>query len=83
MGRSKKQQSAAGSVDAESAAAPDTTIVVPCYNEAGRLRSEVFLDFARDTPDTHLLFVNDGSTDETLEILNGLRTSLPNQVRAI
>lgn len=80
MARGKKQKS---EQDVENStmdsAAPDTTIVVPCYNEAGRLRSDDFLSFARDTPETHLLFVNDGSTDDTLRVLNKLQTSLPEQ----
>lgn len=92
MGRGKKQQSeqvAATTttlrVDAEreQTATPDTTIVVPCYNEAGRLKSDEFLTFARDTPETLLLFVNDGSNDETLAILNRLQTCMPNQVRVL
>lgn len=46
-----------------------TTIIIPCYNEAGRLDCPAFLDFATQNPDIHFLFVNDGSKDDTLTIL--------------
>lgn len=49
------------------------TIVVPCYNEARRLPSEKFVEFMHATHDVDLLFVNDGSTDNTLEVLERLQ----------
>ena len=49
------------------------TIVVPCYNEARRLPSEKFLEFVHGAHNIDLLFVNDGSTDNTLEILERLQ----------
>ncbi len=48
---------------------PTTVIVVPCYNEAQRLEPMSFLAFAVKNPSTHILFVNDGSTDETEAVL--------------
>ncbi|MDR3629689.1 MAG: glycosyltransferase [Desulfocapsaceae bacterium] len=45
------------------------TIVVPCYNEANRLAPEVFVDFIRQNPGIDFLFVNDGSTDTTKEVI--------------
>lgn len=49
------------------------TIVVPCYNEAHRFRSGPFFEFlAADRP-VNFLFVNDGSTDNTLALLEGMR----------
>jgi dolichyl-phosphate beta-glucosyltransferase len=47
-------------------------VVVPCYNEARRLRADVFEAFAKAQPDIRFLLVNDGSTDTTLELLRGL-----------
>jgi dolichyl-phosphate beta-glucosyltransferase len=49
-------------------------IVVPCYNEALRLEIGKFRDFARGHPEHRFLFVNDGSTDGTLDVLHDLRS---------
>jgi glycosyltransferase involved in cell wall biosynthesis len=43
---------------------PATTIVVPCFNEAARLRPEGFRPLL-ERPGLTLLFVDDGSTDDT------------------
>ena len=44
---------------------PQTTVVVPCYNEAARLPSERYVRFAERQEDVQLLLVDDGSTDST------------------
>ena len=49
-----------------------TVIVTPCYNEANRIDRQAFIDFARENPSVAFLFVNDGSRDNTLEILSEL-----------
>jgi dolichyl-phosphate beta-glucosyltransferase len=49
----------------------DALIVVPCYNEARRLDGERFLELSR-APGLRLLFVDDGSTDETGAIVTAL-----------
>jgi CheY-like chemotaxis protein/glycosyltransferase involved in cell wall biosynthesis len=48
-------------------------VVIPCYNEERRLLSNAFIDFIVKNSGYHLCFVNDGSTDNTLEVLNSLR----------
>lgn len=48
-------------------------VVIPCYNEEERLSSEAFREFAHKNLGYHLCFVNDGSTDNTLKVLNDLR----------
>lgn len=48
-------------------------VVIPCYNEAERLSSTIFQEFSRNNLGYHLCFVNDGSTDNTLEVLEKLR----------
>ncbi|MBT8181687.1 MAG: response regulator [Maribacter sp.] len=48
-------------------------IVIPCYNEEERLSSAVFQKFATENLGYHLCFVNDGSTDNTLDVLKKLR----------
>jgi dolichyl-phosphate beta-glucosyltransferase len=52
--------------------APRVQIVVPCYNEAGRLDAERFIEFVRAHSDTALLFVDDGSADGTGAMLTEL-----------
>ena len=51
---------------------PKTTIVIPCYNEARRLDSAAFIAFVESDPEAALLFVDDGSTDETGRVLGDL-----------
>lgn len=48
-------------------------VVIPCYNEADRLSGKDFMDFSFQNLGYQLCFVNDGSKDNTLEILNELR----------
>ncbi|WP_103071762.1 response regulator [Aquimarina sediminis] len=47
-------------------------VVIPCYNEETRILSKEFTDFAHSNLGYHLCFVNDGSTDNTLEVLKKL-----------
>ncbi|TYP96719.1 DNA-binding response OmpR family regulator [Tenacibaculum adriaticum] len=47
-------------------------VVIPCYNEEDRLLSEKFTKFVHNNLGYHLCFVNDGSTDNTLEVLENL-----------
>src|SRR5258705_1569389 len=54
-----------------------TILVVPCFNEARRLSPEAFRHFAGVWRDAIFLFVDDGSTDGTFEILSALRQSIP------
>ena len=60
-----------------------TGIVMPCYNEAGRLQWEFLTDFIVRNPDLTICFVNDGSTDSTLELLERIKDSAPSQVELI
>ena len=54
-----------------------TLIVVPCYNESKRLPQQDFVDFAESNPEVEFLFANDGSRDNTLEVLNRLAQRHP------
>ncbi len=47
-------------------------LVVPCYNEARRLDTANFKNFLETETDTLLLFVDDGSTDDTFGVLTRL-----------
>ncbi len=56
-----------------------TVVVVPCYNEALRLDAEGFRALA-EHPGVSLLFVDDGSADDTLAVLERLRARWPGNV---
>ena len=45
-------------------------LVVPCYNEAGRLQPDAFLDLVAAHPNIGVVFVDDGSTDTTPAIIH-------------
>jgi glycosyltransferase involved in cell wall biosynthesis len=49
-----------------------TAVVVPCYNEEKRLKTVEFLAFASREKDVFFIFVNDGSTDATGQVLKKL-----------
>jgi dolichyl-phosphate beta-glucosyltransferase len=58
----------------------NSIIVVPCYSEAKRLRVDTFRDYLRTHPTTSFLFVDDGSKDATLKVLNKLKATAPDQI---
>lgn len=47
-------------------------VVVPCYNEARRLPADAFVDYLDRDASLAFLFVDDGSKDETREVLTAL-----------
>ena len=49
-------------------------VVIPCYNEEKRLLSKEFLSFVEKHSGYHLCFVNDGSKDNTLQVLKNLQS---------
>jgi len=53
-------------------------IVIPCYNEAKRLKIKEFTSFANSHNNFTLCFVNDGSKDNTLECLKKLARDCEN-----
>ncbi|MEE2673852.1 MAG: glycosyltransferase [Myxococcota bacterium] len=60
-----------------------TYIVVPCYNEAKRLRGDEFSRFVSEHSDVHFLFVDDGSSDATSSRLAEIATSSPDSFGVI
>jgi dolichyl-phosphate beta-glucosyltransferase len=58
---------------------PRVAIVVPCYNESRRLPVARFEQYIQLTG-TEFVFVDDGSTDKTIEILKKIELAYPNQV---
>ena len=59
------------------------TVVVPCYNEEQRLNTAAFAAFLEQGYPIRFLFVNDGSRDKTLEVLQALRSRYPAQVHVL
>jgi glycosyltransferase involved in cell wall biosynthesis len=58
---------------------PDTIIVVPCYNEADRFAADCFAAFAAEQTAVRFLFVDDGSSDSTPEVLRKLESRDPHR----
>jgi glycosyltransferase involved in cell wall biosynthesis len=52
-------------------------LVIPCYNEEHRLPVEELRRYTSDIARVEFLFVNDGSRDETLRLLESLRDTDP------
>lgn len=59
------------------------TVVVPCYNEAGRLSTATFDTFLRSHSDVEILFVDDGSTDRTADMVRSLAAFRGGQARLL
>jgi len=60
-----------------------TGIIIPCYNEANRLNITAFTHFILAEEDYHLCFVNDGSKDETLLVLEIIQRQCPERISVI
>jgi dolichyl-phosphate beta-glucosyltransferase len=58
-------------------------IVVPCYNEGSRLQSQTILDFLRRVEGICLLFVNDGSRDNTISVLQSMRNACEDRIQIL
>jgi glycosyltransferase involved in cell wall biosynthesis len=57
-----------------------TGVVIPCYNEAERLDTKAFLAALAGEPNLTFLFVDDGCTDGTVQVLASIKAQNPNQV---
>jgi dolichyl-phosphate beta-glucosyltransferase len=64
-------------------ALPKTVVVIPSFNEARRLNPSAFKRALVGRDWLHLLFVNDGSTDETASLLERLRSEHPDRVTVL
>lgn len=58
---------------------PTVSFVVPCFNEGPAIEKTITKCFLADYPKDKLevLVINDGSTDNTLEVLTGLQKKFP------
>lgn len=61
----------------------NTAIIIPCYNESGRLRVKEFAAYINTDNNVYFIFVNDGSTDKTCEMISSLCNSFPGRIIAI
>lgn len=50
-----------------------TAIIIPCYNESGRLNGPVLLQFLQTHSRYSFYLVDDGSSDDTLSVLNCIK----------
>lgn len=58
-------------------------LVVPCYNESSRLKKDDFLSFLNANPDFSILFVDDGSKDQTLALLQEFKKQNQKQIEVL
>lgn len=59
------------------------TLVVPCYNEAGRFDAAAFDRALRDNPGLDFLFVDDGSGDDTAIVLQNFEEKHQGRARVL
>lgn len=62
---------------------PSLVLVVPCYNEADRLRRDAFSEAVDRYPGLTLLYVNDGSRDDTLRVLQEMAAATPGRAAVL
>lgn len=62
---------------------PQTFIVIPCYNEEKAISSIAYSRFLQNHPDASICFVNDGSTDDTLQVLQTLKQQHPQRIQLL
>ena len=58
-------------------------IIIPCYNESMRLPVNKYLDFLKLNKRVKIIFVNDGSTDKTKNLVNKLANKFPEQIKIL
>lgn len=58
-------------------------VVIPCYNEERRLNIQAFSSFLTEYQNYFLVFVNDGSTDNTKQLCQEIMHAHPNNVQCI
>lgn len=54
---------------------PLVSIIIPCYNAAPYLRATIGSIFQQTYPRLEIILVNDGSTDNTVDVINSFRDS--------
>ena len=59
---------------------PEVCLVIPCFNEEHRLPVGDFTAFLRTHPGVSICFVDDGSRDGTVAVLEALRLTEPDRI---
>jgi len=67
----------------DAARGPALAVAVPCWNEAARLRGDVFARTLAAHPDWRFVFVDDGSSDGTGEALEALARRDPERIAVL
>ena len=57
---------------------PHAAIIIPCYNEALRLPKDKIIQFAETNKNIQICLVNDGSKDDTWDLLQKMKYECPN-----
>ncbi len=60
-----------------------TGIIIPCFNEEKRLNVLTFLSFLKANGKYHLCFVNNGSKDNTIEVLEEFKKNAQSKVSIV
>jgi dolichyl-phosphate beta-glucosyltransferase len=58
-------------------------LIVPCFNESGRLDTEAFSDFLKTNDRFDLVFSDDGSSDGTVQMLEQIRARFGERVQVV
>lgn len=58
-------------------------IVIPCFNESDRIQKERIYAFLRKNISVGIVFVNDGSTDSTIKVIEDVQSGMDNQIFVI
>ncbi len=59
------------------------SIIIPCYNEEKRLNVHEIISFLQSNPDVFILFVNDGSRDNTIQKLETIINQFPDRTHLL
>ena len=61
----------------------NSCIIIPCYNEEKGLPKQEYIRFIENSKDILICFVNDGSSDNTLTLLENLKDNYPTKVDVV
>lgn len=59
---------------------PALSIIIPCYNEEKRIPAEVISTFLQGKENIKIIFINDGSTDKTMDQLEKIKKQHPSKI---